>query len=209
MSRRPCPRERMRYPSRLAAGARNFHHSNPRKLPTRRRNFLKPSWFPSILEPLGLRAQKALRLGARGVQTRSKTVDPDRAAESTGLEFTPPWPPFVRGGVDGLGSRCTAPGGQVRSVGLAADEEEATGAAATEPSPAVVNDPITVVPIDPITESLPPIPGHCVPDPVRPLGTACEGDQAGDEPTAVPLTAEDAVSKAEAEQTGASPLTVG
>ena len=67
----PCPRERTRYPSRLAAGARNFHHSNPRKLPTSRRNFLKPSWFPSILEPLGLRPQKRSVWGRGGYKLRS------------------------------------------------------------------------------------------------------------------------------------------
>ena len=78
-SRSTLPRGRTRYPRRLAAKRVNFYHSNPRKLLNGRRNFLKPSWFPSSFRPLGFRAQKAICLGARGVQTGSKTVDPDRA----------------------------------------------------------------------------------------------------------------------------------
>ena len=72
-SRSTLPRGRTRYPRRVVAKRVNFYHSNPRKLLNSRRNFLKLSWFPSSFRPLGFRAQKALRLGARGVQTGCRT----------------------------------------------------------------------------------------------------------------------------------------
>ena len=54
-------------PGRVAAKRLNFYHSNPRKLLNSRRNFLKPSWFPSSFWPLGFRARSALTGGEGAV----------------------------------------------------------------------------------------------------------------------------------------------
>ena len=123
-SRGTLPRERTRYPRRLVAKRMNFYHSNPRKLLTGRRNLVKPSWFPSSIRPLGLRAQKAICLGARGVQTGSKTVDPDRAPtpQRPQDKWARPAPGAGRagaraktGGAPALTRpRPTSPGGEVR-----------------------------------------------------------------------------------------------